>query len=168
MEKKEIENKFNGIMWLASIPAEQLTKNYSLNLHSVFRDWHEKHQDIVIDLPPILQKEHKFRAISANPQKEFEKAESVKKPENIPAPETQKKDTDKPKKEEKTAFNIKGRYLFQEKIAEIENRIMYSGMVNNPNDLDLEDSFIDDKDYLGSDSSVLLLFFNNKGITTDI
>ena len=119
-----MDSKYNGSLWYTSVPPDNMTKNLVINLHSGFYDWHSKNPNIHVEFPNALQRDSKSCPVPAAPKPDIV-SEPLPKPQENP-------------------LNPRGKQLLHEKIAEIEDRIMYSGMVNSPEELDLEDSFIDD------------------------
>jgi hypothetical protein len=114
------------------IPEANMEKNKVLNLNKAFAKWQEENPNDVIPVPASLKKRlNKPR--SDNPSTSNQpNSGSIHNP-----------------------LNPKGREFLQRKIAEIEDRIIYSGMVNEEAELDLEDSFIDNSSYKRKGSYVL-------------
>ena len=128
--KSGLDINYCSDLWCITISKEELAKNNVLNINKIFNKWTDENPDHKIQIPSIYNK-----------GKDHEKKNN----ENLQPPE-EKKDlavNDKSKERKVNTLNPKGTEFLQSKIAELEDRLIYSGMVNTINELDLSDSFID-------------------------
>jgi len=133
--------KCSNLVWSVLVPEASMEKNKVLNINKTFAKWQEENSKEVIPVPPSLEKKQN-RPQSDNPSTS-----------NLPNSDS----THNP-------LNPKGREFLQRKIAEIEDRIIYSGMIHEEGDLDLEDSFIDNSSCKRKGS--LVFFRSNLSLTS--
>ncbi len=135
-----MEGKFNGTLFYAEIPPGVFApKNVQINIHQSFEEWRARNPQSISGLPPALQREERKRHQS-EPSAGIRDEPGKKSEEESAAATT-------------NPLESHGKFLFQGKIAELEDRIISAGIVGSPKDLDLADPFIDDQEY-ASEASV--------------
>lgn len=124
---KEMEFNHSNVAWCVKIAESEVRKSSSININKAFANWQAENPEAQVAVPPVLKKgQGQSESTSAAPNGNAE-----------------------------SKLNPKGKEFFQKRIAEIEDRILYSGMVDNEVDLDLEDSFIDHSPCKERESHVL-------------
>ncbi len=132
------EGKYNGTLFYTEVSAESMAKGaVQLSIHRAFDSWRAKNPLPLLVLPSVLQKGKDDQDKDKDTDKEKEKSAQ---------PQGQAEPAPQGTKQTIPPLESHGKFLFQGKIAELEDRIISAGLVGNPDDLDLADPFIDDHD----------------------
>eukprot|EP00826_Nyctotherus_ovalis_P035024 TRINITY_DN2966_c0_g2_i6.p1 TRINITY_DN2966_c0_g2~~TRINITY_DN2966_c0_g2_i6.p1 ORF type:complete len:155 (-),score=32.72 TRINITY_DN2966_c0_g2_i6:40-504(-) len=125
-----MEFNHSSVVWCVELSETELKKSNSININKVFANWQAENPETQIAVPPALKK--------GQGQVQSDSTSVV------------------PNGNSDSRLNPKGKEFFQKRVAEIEDRILYSGMVDNEGELDLEDSFIDNSPCKERESHVLV------------
>lgn len=118
-----MEARFLSGTFFIEVSQESLANHKVIDLHSECVSWKSKNNNAEINLP------------DENSQ-----------PEKSALPSTNSTNTSN-KTNTHADLPSRGRSLFKGKVAEIEARLIQSGMVGNADDMDLDDSFVDDPQF---------------------